>query len=59
VYFFAPFLLAFYILITWAICEAALIGIGSLLLRPLGGEQGLLDAFCAGFFIDANSKFFL
>ena len=42
---FAPFLLAFYILITWAICAAALIGIGSLLLRPLVGSYGLLDAF--------------
>jgi hypothetical protein len=47
---FAPFLLVFYILVTWAICVAALIGIGSLFLRPLVGDHGLLDASWAGLF---------
>lgn len=48
---FIPFLLGFYILITWGVCAAALMGIGSLLLRPLVGKHKPLDAFWAGLFV--------
>jgi hypothetical protein len=48
---FTPFLLAFYILITWAACAAVLIGLGSLLLRSLVGNHRPLEAFWAGLFL--------
>ena len=48
---FTPFLLAFYILITWAVCAAILIGLGALLLRPLMGNHHALEAFWCGLFL--------
>ena len=48
---FTPFLLAFYILITWGICAAILIGLGSLLLRPLIGNHRPFEAFWCGLFL--------
>jgi len=50
---FTPFLLAFYILLTWAVCAAILIGLGALLLRPLVGNHRALEAFWCGLFLAA------
>lgn len=48
---FVPFLLAVYILLTWAVCALVLVGIGSLLLRPCVKSYRPLDAFWAGLFL--------